>query len=72
MRSDKEKVAQYESLLHRIQMYFSVTMDSVKVKRLLSNISDWSYAHRSGNGMISEEEQQKRIDGAFDELLGED
>lgn len=69
MRTDKEKIEMYESLLHRIQMYFSVVMDPIKIKRLLSNISSWSYAHCSGNGMLSDEEQQERIDRAFDKLL---
>ncbi len=68
MKTDKQKVEMYENLLHRIQMYYAVTMDSSKVKQLLSNISDWSYAHRSGNGMLSDEEQQERIDRAFDKL----
>ena len=58
----------YENLLHKIQMFYSVTMDSAKVKKLLDNISAWSYAHRSGNGMLSDDEQQERIDRAFDRL----
>ena len=65
MISDKEKIEKYESLLHQLQMFYSVTMDSSKVKILLNNISSWSYAHRSGNGMLSDEEQQARIDAAF-------
>ncbi len=68
MRTNKEKVEMYENLLHRIQMYYGV-VDSKKVKNLLDNISSWSYTHRSGNGMLSDEEQQERIDNAFDNLL---
>lgn len=71
MRTDKEKIEKYEALLHRIQMFYSVTLDGAKVKKLLDNISSWSYAHRSGNGMLSDEEQQERIDRAFDNLLDE-
>ena len=68
MRTDKQKVQMYERLLHKIQMYYSVCLNSAKVKTLLNNISAWSYAHRSGNGMVSEDEQQERIDEAFDRL----
>jgi hypothetical protein len=68
MRTDKQKVQTYERLLHKIHMLYSVCLDSAKVKVLLNNISAWSYAHRSGNGMISEDEQQERIDAAFDRL----
>jgi len=69
MKSDKEKIAQYERLLHMIHACYAVVCDNKKVKQLLDNVSSWSYAHRSGNGMISEEEQQVRIDRAFDNLL---
>lgn len=68
MKSDREKIEKYESLLHQIQMYYSVVLDSSKVKKLLDNIAAWSYAHRSGNGELTEEEQQSRIDEAFDAL----
>lgn len=68
MRTNRQKVEMYENLLHKIQMYYSVVMDSSKVKELLNNISGWSYAHRSGNGMLGDEEQQNRIDSAFDNL----
>ncbi len=69
MKTDKQKVETYENLLHKIQMYYSLMLDSSKVKELLNNISSWSYAHRSGNGMLSDEEQEARVDKAFDNLL---
>ncbi len=68
MRTPKEKIEKYERLLHQIQLYYAVSLDSQKVKKLLDRISSWSYAHRSGNG-LSDKEQQKRIDRAFDNLL---
>ena len=68
MITDKEKVRKYENLLHKLQMFYSVSMDSSRVKKLLENISAWSYAHRVGNGMLSDEEQQERIDEAFHRL----
>lgn len=68
MISDKEKIAMYEGLLHDIQMYAEVTMNHEKTSRLIRNICGWSYAHRVGNGMPTEEKQQEIIDGAFVKL----
>ena len=64
----KEKVQVYEALLHDLQLYYEVTMDSEKVKELLKRISAWSYAHRAGNGEGGEKEQQERINSAFEKL----
>lgn len=58
----------YEKLLHDIQMYREVVMDGAKVIKLLDNIGNWSYAHRRGNGQLSDEQQQGLIDRAFDKL----
>jgi hypothetical protein len=44
-------------------------MEPEKVKEMLDLISGWSYAHRSGNGEISEEQQQQRIDNAFEAIV---
>lgn len=68
MRTDAQKVEMYEQLLHKIQMYFAVVMDPNKVKALLRNIDRWSYAHRRGNGMLTDEELEAQIDAAFDKL----
>lgn len=68
MPSLKERVQMYEELLHDIQMYREVVLDDKKVKRLLDNIGNWSYAHRRGNGELTEEEQQVLIDDAFQQL----
>lgn len=68
MITDRDKIDKYESLLHALQLNFEV-MDSERVKQLLRNISAWSYAHRSGNGMLSEDEQDNRIESAFHKLL---
>ena len=72
MRTLEEKVLRYERLLHQIQMCSEVCLNAEKVGNLIRNICRWSYAHRSGNGEISEEEQQARIDRAFDRLLDTD
>lgn len=63
--SAKEKVAVYEDLLHSIQAHCDITMNNEQVRELLSRICTWSYAHRSGNGELSEKDQNARIDSAF-------
>ena len=61
----KEKVAVYEDLLHSIQLHAEVTMDEAKVRELVNRICRWSYAHRQGNGELSEAQQTAAIDHAF-------
>ncbi len=63
--TQKEKIAVYEQLLHDLQFYYSVAMRPEVVKELLNRIDSWSYAHRSGNGELSEAEQQDQINHAF-------
>jgi len=64
----KEKIAMYEGLLHDIQMYREVTLDGEKVKQLLDNIGAWSYAHRVGNGMLTDRQQKRLITAKFKKL----
>jgi len=63
--TQKERIAQYEQLLHNIQFHAEVTMRPEVVRDLIGRICSWSYAHRSGNGEYSEEEKQQQIDYAF-------
>lgn len=65
----RKKVEVYESLLHRIQANAAVSMNVNNVHQLIKNICDWSYAHRVGNGELSDEEQNEYIQRAFDKLL---
>jgi len=67
--TDKEKVLMYERLLHLIHINRTVCLNTKNTNALLDNISSWSYAHRSGNGMLSEEEQVARINTAFYKLV---
>ena len=60
----KQKVEQYEQLLHNINMML-VCNNNEGVKKYLHNIDKWSYMHRVGNGTLSEKEQQELIDRAF-------
>lgn len=61
----KDKIRMYEDLLHDIQMYAVVALDERKLQKLIKNICSWSYAHRVGNGALSDKSQQKIIDKAF-------
>ena len=68
MASIREKINVYESLLHRIQMYREVTLDRERLFSLLDKICNWSYAHRRGNGELSDTEHRQIINKAFDKL----
>ena len=60
----EEKVAQYEQFLHNINMML-VSGNNEGVKRLVNNADSWSYAHRVGNGELTEEQQQEIINRKF-------
>ena len=64
----RQKVKMYESLLHDIQMYSEVVMDGTKTAKLIGNICNWSYAHRQGNGALTDKEQRALINKAFQRL----
>lgn len=57
----RDKVKLYEAVFHRIQLYREVTMDSKRLMKLLDVIGDWSYAHRAGNGELSERQVRRSI-----------
>lgn len=63
-----DKIRKYEELLHQIQMCAEVTMDNEKLKRLIKNICAWSYAHRSGDGFLTEKQIKKNIKKQFNKL----
>ena len=63
--TQKEKIKQYEDLLHLIQFHAEVTMRPEVVKDLIDRICRWSYSHRSGNGEYNEAEKQVQIDWHF-------
>lgn len=68
LAKDKEKIYVYEDLLHALHFARSVTMSHERVMELLDAIGNWSYAHRIGNGELSDEEQQELIDKAFNKM----
>jgi hypothetical protein len=63
----KQKVAQYEAFLHKINMACTC-MDNLAIQELVQNADAWSYSHRQGNGMLSEKEQQELINAKFFKL----
>jgi hypothetical protein len=64
----REKIQTYEGLLHDIQMFAEVALRGDLVSKLIMNICSWSYAHRVGNGELSEVEQDRIIKRAFNKL----
>ena len=65
----KQKVQAYEQVLHNLQMHYEVTGNTERLKEQLNRISDWSYAHRTGNGMLTARQQNKLIREAFNKLI---
>ena len=61
------KVQKYEEFLHAIN-YAMVACNRERVEKLLSNAFAWSYAHRVGNGELTDQEQQAMIDRALEHL----
>lgn len=64
----KEKVIKYEQFLHALQIHAEVTMNPTKIGKLINNACSWSYAHRRGNGELSEKDQREIINKAFEKL----
>lgn len=67
LAKDKEKIAVYESMFHALH-FAQVAMNPERVGRLLDSISAWSYAHRQGNGELTDEEQQKLIERSLKKM----
>jgi len=57
----------YEAFLHKINMA-CVCGDNLAIQELVQNADAWSYAHRQGNGEISDKQQQELIDNRFFKL----
>lgn len=62
-----EKVKVYEGLMHRIQM-LSIAGNHENMRETIEAICNWSYAHRSGNGELSEEEEAERVRVQYEKL----
>jgi hypothetical protein len=60
----RKKVDQYESFLHKINMC-CISGNNDGIRELVENADIWSYAHRVGNGELSDKKQQQAINNAF-------
>jgi hypothetical protein len=58
----------FRRVFHHINTHFSITHNAGKMHEIIHAISSWSYAHRQGNGELSDEEQQELIDRKFDRI----
>ena len=67
----KEKVRIYESVFHRIS-YCVTAMNDERIREIVTLIDAWSYAHRAGNGELSEKEQKAQILRALEKLDSHD
>lgn len=64
----RDKVTTYETLLHDLYFAGEVAMNADRMSELLKRIGAWSFAHRSGNGELSDEEQAARVAAAYERL----
>ena len=58
----------FRRVFHHINTHASITMNQEKMQEIIGAICAWSYAHRQGNGELSDKEQQALIDRAFDRI----
>lgn len=65
--TDQEKIELYEQLFHQINAAILIE-NNQRIEEILTTISDWSYAHRSGNEELTDEEQQERINYYFKKM----
>jgi hypothetical protein len=63
----REKVEKYEEFLHLLNMACTCSNNEM-AKQLVENADRWSYAHRVGNGQLSDRKQQACINAAFHAL----
>jgi len=64
----EEKVEMYEKFLHALNLYM-LCGGNYAISMLLQNADNWSYAHRMGDGELSEEEIERNINKSFWKLL---
>lgn len=65
--TQREKIAMYELVLDQVALR-AETGDK-NFHKLINNICNWSYAHRVGNGELSEKQQEKIVTKAFWQLI---
>lgn len=62
--NQKDELMIYRKFFHRISVYCG-TMNNDKVTEGVTLINRWSFAHRSGNGELSEYEQKQRVNNVI-------
>lgn len=62
-----ERLKIYESFFHRINLQV-LTMNNEKIKEAVTLIDRWSYAHRQGNGEVSEYQQKKMVESVVKKM----
>jgi hypothetical protein len=62
--TDAEKIKMYENFLHRISLYCTCGNNDA-IRKLVQNADSWSFAHRQGNGELSDEEQEQIVSVRF-------
>lgn len=62
--TNKEKIKRYEDLFHAINLAI-VACNNDLINIYIRQIDMWSYAHRIGNGQLSESKQKRIITNAF-------
>ena len=56
-----DRLIAYEAFFHKINAHV-LTLNHDKIRDAVTLIDSWSYAHRCGNGELSDYQQQKQID----------
>ena len=59
----KQKVAQYEAFLHKINMC-CISGNNDGIRELVENADNWSYSHRCGE-FVTDNQRQKMINNTF-------
>lgn len=65
----EEKLRIYERVFHKIS-YCVTAMNNERIREIVSLIDSWSYAHRAGNGELSDDEVETNILRALEKLDG--
>jgi predicted NAD/FAD-binding protein len=62
-----ERLKIYENFFHQVNVY-CITMNNEKLQDAVGLISSWSYAHRVGNGELSDSQQRKRVENVINKM----
>ena len=63
----QERLKIYEGFFHQMNVY-CITMNNEKIREAVHLIDRWSYAHRQGNGELTEFEQKKAVEHVIEKM----